>query len=362
MASFSREILNIRKIINYWEKKQLILQPKFQRRVAWDEDARSYLIDTVVRKFPMPKIYLRRTVNPDTRLMIYEVVDGQQRLDAIISFYKGNLLLKAKHNPNFNDVTFSNLPDTVQQDFFEYEISTEMIENASDPEVWGLFERLNTYTMTLNRQEKLNAKYFGFFKQTAYKLAAEEEALDAWKKLNVFRDMQIARMKEVEMTSDVLVAIVWGISNLSDIRKAYIEYDNEFPYMESAMSTFRVTLDFIREHLCEVVKSTRFRRLAWFYSLMVATADALVGIPGGDGPKKLQSGEIICRRMGAIHEVLKQEEIPLGLVDLHSTLSRATSHTRERRIRHNHFSNMLTLPVSVWRTHWTNIMANQTNQ
>ena len=359
MATFTREILNIRKILNYWDKEQLILQPKFQRRLAWEDAARSYLIDTIVRRFPMPKVYLRRTIHPNTRLMTYEVVDGQQRLNAIINFCKDNLVLSRKHNPTFGDTTFTNLPDPVQQEILEYEISTEIIEDADDPEIWRLFERLNTYTLTLNQQERLNAKFFGFFKQTAYQLAAEEQALDAWKQLDVFSDRQIARMKEVEMTSDILVAIVRGISNLSDIRKAYKDFDDELPAMESAMQTFRVALSFVREHLAEAVKTTRFRRLAWFYSLMVATADAHMGIPRGDGPKELQPGEQLRQRMHEIHEALNQTEPPSGLRDLHDTLSQATSHVRERRIRHEHFFKMLTLPLTAWNDRWAELTSTE---
>ena len=120
MATYTRDILTIAEIIRLSDKKQLILQPKFQRRRAWDEKARSYLIDTIVRELPMPKIFLRRTVIPETKLPAYEVVDGQQRLDAIITFRKGNLILSKKHNPDLGDSTFMNLPDPVQKTFLEF--------------------------------------------------------------------------------------------------------------------------------------------------------------------------------------------------------------------------------------------------
>ena len=104
----------------------------------------------------MPKVYLRRIIREDTSLEAFEVVDGQQRLGAIIDFRQGNLVLSGKHNTDFPDSTFRRLPENVQRTFLEYEISTEIVENATDPEVWALFERLNTYTLTLNRQGRLN--------------------------------------------------------------------------------------------------------------------------------------------------------------------------------------------------------------
>src|SRR5205809_3946185 len=137
MPAFSRSIITISQFIRWHEKNQLILQPKFQRRLAWEPAARSYLIDTIVRELPMPKVYLRKVVEPNTKLAAYEVVDGQQRLQAILDFYAGSLELSRRHNPEFGDTSFDELPDSVQRRFLAYEISTDVMEKANDPEVWA---------------------------------------------------------------------------------------------------------------------------------------------------------------------------------------------------------------------------------
>lgn len=359
MVTFRRAHFKVAELLRLWERDQLILQPKFQRRQAWEYAARSYLIDTLVRGLPMPKVYLRRIVNPKTRLGAYEVVDGQQRLKAIVDFHGGELILSRRHNPDLGDRTFGRLPDGAQRAFLEYEISTEVMEDATDPEVWAMFERLNSYTLTLNRQEKLNAKWFGYFKQAAYRLAAEQSALDAWRKLRVFGNRQIARMKEVELTSDVLVAIVRGVSDITDIPAAYRDFDDEFPGEEAASRTFRAALSVMTEELSEALRTTRFRRRAWFYSLMVAVADAKAGIPGGLGPAQLRSGEEVGGRMRGLDEALKPVEPPTGLANLRSALSRATSHVPERRVRHEQFFWMLTLPERSWRERWSQLTARQ---
>jgi hypothetical protein len=351
MAIFSRAIFRISQFIRWHEKDQLILQPKFQRRSAWEPVARAYLIDTIVRELPLPKVYLRKIVSPKTDLMAYEVVDGQQRLRAILDFHAGELSLNQRHNPDLGGETFNTLPEGVRRSFLEYEISTEVMEKATDPEVWAMFERLNTYTITLNKQEKLNSKWFGYFKQTAYSLAAEESALEAWKQLGIFSNQQIARMKEVEMTSDVLVALVQGISDITDIAKLYEKYDSDFPKRKEVSDRFTACLSWITRELSDSVGASRFRRRTWFYSLLVATADALYGIPKGKGRKPLRESREIAERMIQLDEALKIEDprrLPRGLAKLQKALSSQTSHIPPRLVRHDFFFTMLTSQDAKW--------------
>src|SRR5439155_4952254 len=134
------------------------------------------------------------------------------------------------------------------------------------------------------------------------------------------------RMKEVELTSDVLLAIVEGVSDITAIPAAYEKYDREFPGRERASSVFRESLSFITEQVPEGVRTTRFRNRAWFYSLMVSVADALTGIQKGQGPKQLRPAADNWGRMRAIDETLRTVELPPGLAELYAALSRATSH------------------------------------
>lgn len=350
IPNFKRTTCKVSDIIRWDRNQELVLQPKFQRRDVWEKDARSYLIDTVVRGYPLPKVFLRETLSGEKSSTVYEVVDGQQRLRAILDFVKGDLVLGKRHNPNLGDTTFDGLPEPLQKKFLSYEISLEIMENAPDPEVWAMFERLNTYTLTLNRQERLNAKWFGYFKQTCYLLAAEQSALEAWEQMRVFTNRQVARMKEVELTSDVIVALIEGVSDLTDVARAYRKYDEEFPNREEVANNFRNVLLFIKSEFGETVRRTGFKKKAWFYSLMVAAMDAIIGIRHGYGEKKLRSSEDIRNRMLYLSERLRPTpiELPPSLGSLHESLSRQTSHVRPRQIRHEYFYGMLTLSDSSW--------------
>lgn len=344
--------MKIAQLIKSDEINELVLQPKFQRRLAWTDKARMYLIDTILRGMPIPKVYLRKVVKSDRPKPVLEVVDGQQRLAAILDFSKGKLSLNRTYSPEHGGSTFDRLGDDIQRRFLDYTVSVETLDGASDRDVWQTFERLNTYTLTLNRQEKLNAEFFGLFKQACYRLAGEVTDSGTWGILNVISERQIARMREVELTSDVLTALTVGIRDITYIRKMYNDLDESYPERDGHQEQFRETMSFISDQLTRGVRRSRFKNLSWFYSLMVALADCLFGIPGGSGPHQVQHSSKIIRRMVQLDRAIRPEEVPPPLATLKSALARGTSHISERRTRHRYFTAMLTTPDPRWKELW----------
>ena len=69
----------------------LNLNPWYQRRSVWNDSQKSYLINTLFERKPIPTIYIRHTIDLEKEKSIKEVVDGQQRIRAILSFYRGEI-------------------------------------------------------------------------------------------------------------------------------------------------------------------------------------------------------------------------------------------------------------------------------
>lgn len=69
----------------------LSLTPKFQRRGVWKPAARSFFVDSLLRGMPVPPIYLRQMQSPERDRVIREVVDGQQRIAAVLDSSKANI-------------------------------------------------------------------------------------------------------------------------------------------------------------------------------------------------------------------------------------------------------------------------------
>jgi hypothetical protein len=87
--------MTISELIDLRSRDMLKVNPEYQRGAVWNEGQQKRLIDSVMRGYPIPLIYLHKITDSvkaysSTRL---EVIDGQQRLDALWSFYKGDIAL-----------------------------------------------------------------------------------------------------------------------------------------------------------------------------------------------------------------------------------------------------------------------------
>src|SRR5438552_8399009 len=69
---------------NLYEDGHLNLEPGFQRQSVWAERDRAKLIDSILRNYPLPAIFLYKR-HEDGNL-VFDVIDGKQRLESILMF------------------------------------------------------------------------------------------------------------------------------------------------------------------------------------------------------------------------------------------------------------------------------------
>lgn len=269
---------SVNDFVSWDQREELTLRPRFQRRDVWSQNAKSHLIDTILRGLPVPIIFIRQTIDPERRKTVREVVDGQQRLRCVISYYKDEFPVLKSQNTQYGGMTFSELPPEAQVSFLAYEFSVDLLEGVTEKDVLQIFARLNTYAQKLNAQELLNAKYFGQFKQAVYDLGWEH--LEFWTNNGILRDNQIIRMAEADLTSEIVVAMLTGIQNKrGKIEELYSKHEDSFPSSDSVRSEFKRVIDTIARCLEPVLKFTVFSRRAVFYSLFCAFYHAMYGLP-----------------------------------------------------------------------------------
>lgn len=265
-----------------WQKAgSLILSPSFQRRPVWEPGAKSYLIDTVVRGLPMPIIFLREQKSDLTTFEPKrEVVDGQQRIRTLVSYIappsfikdfnpdRDIFTVKRSHNKELYGKKFAELSAETQQAILDYEFSVHILPSSTDDrEVLEIFARMNATGVKLNDQELRNAKFYGEFKTSIYKIASEQ--LNKWRTWKIFTENNIARMEEVEITSEFALLILKGLTGKTQasISKIYNDKDAEYPECAEVERRFRITMDTINDTLGDGLKYLPFSKKTLFYTL-----------------------------------------------------------------------------------------------
>src|SRR5256885_1545687 len=101
------------------DRNELIVNREYQRsEKVWPDIARSFLIETMLLGFPMPKIYLYSVTDLKNRRTVKEIVDGQQRSMAIKDFFDDKFVLSRKlETEDLAGEKFSELEDDWKKRF-----------------------------------------------------------------------------------------------------------------------------------------------------------------------------------------------------------------------------------------------------
>lgn len=282
MKSYDSRTYSINDFVEWDTAGQLELNPRFQRRQVWTDKAKSFLMDTIIRGKPIPKLFIRQRINVSTKTSTRDVVDGQQRLRAILSFIKDGFVISVAHNAEYGGLFFSQLPEDVQAQLLAYEVSVDLLINMPDPEVLDIFSRLNSYAVTLNEQEKINANHFGPFKALADRLG--HKYYGYWTTQGILSSKNIMRMLEVNLVADLLIAMLEGIKSKKQIKKFYDTYEAKFEHNVDDLETkFDAVVSKISDIYPEGIEDTEFSRVHVFYSLFTAVFNRIYGLPNLEG-------------------------------------------------------------------------------
>lgn len=165
------------------DRKWINSAPEYQRRQVWDNKKKSRLIESLLMNIPIPPIYLFE--NDYNR---YEVMDGQQRINSVVDFYKNTLKLTGLDSwKQFNGLTYEALPEKVKRGLDRRRLSSTVIITDLQNQPYGasdirrqVFDRLNTGGMPLLDHELRNCLYPGPFNQLLIELSSHPIFTDAF--------------------------------------------------------------------------------------------------------------------------------------------------------------------------------------
>ena len=215
-------------------RRELILQPEFQRKLVWSPEHKEAFIDTILRGMPFPEIYIAQTgVDLDTMQTQQVVVDGQQRLSTIVAYIENSDFCKGIKK-------FSDLSDDEKKDFLGYDVVVRDLKDASPETIKEVFRRINLTKYSLEQIEIDNAIYDGDFisagKEILYSINPES--------FEIFSERELSRMADLNYVLLLLATLVEGgyFSGSKQMENYIVMYNDEFAekkkWVEHAISVF----------------------------------------------------------------------------------------------------------------------------
>ena len=136
-------------------------KPAYQRGPVWSTNHQQLFIDSILRGFDIPKLYLRAIdMGGGGQEYRWEVVDGQQRLKAVWDFYANRFALSSDSDPiekeSIAKLCYKDLSRNLLLALDTYQLSVVILEDADDTEIEEMFIRLQN-GVPLNSAEKRNA-------------------------------------------------------------------------------------------------------------------------------------------------------------------------------------------------------------
>lgn len=272
-ATFGEHTINQLSLM--FRENQINLNPGFQRRSVWTSLDRRRLIQSIVSGYPLPSIFLYRR-NVDGRL-IYDVIDGKQRLETLLMFMGFGRFSRAKFEAKL-DLGDGLLPygwREIQRDypdiratFDSYKIQTVEVTGGL-AQIIDLFIRINSTGKKLTPPETRNAKFYkSKFLSQANALVRRYHRyfVDS----GVLSPMQIDRMKGTELIAELLMSINQG-GPIN--RKVALDRSigNE---SVNGHTLARLTREFVRvvgllKKMFPELNVTRFANIVEFYTLFL---------------------------------------------------------------------------------------------
>ncbi|MBD1576898.1 DUF262 domain-containing protein [Vibrio sp. S11_S32] len=154
--------ISVFEIIRWTNKGKFVLDPEFQRSPnAWNEMKKSMFIESLILNLPLPHFYFNK--DSSGRLV---VIDGLQRLTAVLDFYNDDFcLVGLKALPWLNGFSKSKLEEKHDEVWSKIEDKNipyySIMPSVPMAVTYDIFRRINTGGTRLERQEIRNCIYLG---------------------------------------------------------------------------------------------------------------------------------------------------------------------------------------------------------
>lgn len=256
----------------------------------WPPRAKSALIETIVLGYPMPAFYLHQCYDKVNRKPFKELVDGQQRSEAIMEFWEGKLRLsKSLPTQSLAGKVITELDAEQYEAFQSYILPIFLFTGADDSDVREAFRRINSFTATLNAAEIRHSSYQGECKWFVNTMASKLS--ETLLQLGTFKAKDITRMRDAVLIAELCIMVKSGLvtTKPQHIGDFYENNDQAFPDGQWLEPAILAAFDAVHQWR-DVITGTAIAKHYNICLLVLAVMHAKASIPaleltvkGGDG-------------------------------------------------------------------------------
>lgn len=174
---------SVQSLYRLYDSEKLLTNRRYQRKLVWSIDEKRSFIDSIQKGFPIPIILLAEVGDPGNSK--YEIIDGMQRLNAIMSFIEQeysmddkyfdlNTIAETKKKLDSKEITqgVGVLDREKCVDFAGYQVPISIYSEREAEHIDEVFRRLNANGRHLSKQELRQAGATGTFANVIRKLSA----------------------------------------------------------------------------------------------------------------------------------------------------------------------------------------------
>ncbi|MDR4306557.1 DUF262 domain-containing protein [Chelatococcus sambhunathii] len=178
--------MSIQALYRAYRDGTLIVNRQYQRKLVWQIFEKQKLIDSILKDYPLPLFLLAEKAGSP---VIWEVIDGMQRLNAIFSFIENGFLLDgqcfdvkefARARQAAESGVFKEYEDDVPRlsaklcaDLQDYQLAVTVFPGEHPERITDVFGRINAGGKQLSDQERRQAGVLSPFAEVVRTLSAE---------------------------------------------------------------------------------------------------------------------------------------------------------------------------------------------
>ncbi len=254
--------------------EDLELQPTFQRKFVWSLQHREQFIDTILKGYPFPEIYVGQyRLDLDKMVNKRMVVDGQQRITTLVRYIDG--IDTFKYIPSFEQ-----LSSEEKEAFLKYRVTFIDLGELDNERVKEIFQRINYTQYSLNKIEINNAIYDGAFIRTAKDLIdlITEKYNGGNLFTQVFSEFDLSRMADLHLMLMILATIENGgyFNSDKEVERYLVDFNDQYPQAQIVQEKVMTTIDYLEK--LSLPSDTIWYRKSNFFTLLVELYKSGLGL------------------------------------------------------------------------------------